>query len=115
MSGRWRTRNKFMKTFSIPELRGTRENVTAEIQSNPNLTDKWKAALLETVADFMPDFNGVRIDAHAHQMESRVPLPLSEVIKNKDKDAPTERVTGGLINISISLSAINLSNGVAGQ
>ena len=104
-----------MKTFSIPELRGTRENVTSEIQSNPNLTDKWKAALLETVEDFMPEFNGVRIDAHAHQMESRVPLPLSEVIKNKDKDAPTERVTGGLINIHISLSAINFSNGVAGQ
>ena len=104
-----------MKTFSIPELRGTRENVTAEIQANPNLTDKWKAALLETVADFMPDFNGVRIDAHAHQMESRVPLPLSEVLKNKDKGAPTERVTGGLINIHVSLSAINLSSGAAGK
>ena len=93
------------------ELRGQREHVAAEIKTNPDLSDAWKAALLESVAEFMPEFNGVRVDAHAHQVAIKVPLPPTEIVKNKDKNAPTERTTGGMVNFHISISAVKLSAG----
>ncbi len=100
-----------MKNWSIHELRGKRENVINEIQAMQDVPDEWKAALLVTINGFMPEFNGVRVDAHAQEMQSRVPLPLNEFLKMKEqnKDASPERINGGLCNYHISISALKLS------
>jgi hypothetical protein len=100
---------KIMKNWSIIEARGQRDHVAAEIKANSDVPDEFKTALLAAVAGFMPEFNGVRVDAHAHEIALETPIPPDQILKLKDKSAPHKKTTSGMLNIHISISAVKLS------
>jgi len=100
-----------MTNWSVIELTGSRENVAAEIKSNAEMPEAWKAALLSEIAGFMPEFNGVRIDAHCHVAQNRTPPSAAESLAAaKLKKIAPDRITGGIFSVHVSIKPIRLSS-----
>lgn len=101
--------------WKIAELQGSRESVAAEIKANAEIPDFWKAAIISEIAIFMPQFNGIRVDAHCHELASAVPLSpvhaAAEIKKSKEekREPVLETVNGGIFSIHISLKPLKLS------
>jgi hypothetical protein len=97
--------------WSINALIGHRSEVVSEIKAMDEVPEPWKSAIIAGLKSFAPDWNGVRVDAHGHEMQTETPLSPAEVLKLKDPKAPTNKVSGVMANYHISFKAVRLSGG----
>jgi len=107
-----------MPNWKIENLTGSRENVSAEIKNLTDVPPPWRDAILAELAGFMPDWNGVRIDAHGHELQTKTPahpVAVAEELKSaaKEKRDPKDIsiVNGGILSVQISIKPIKLSGG----